>query len=220
MQFMSRVVIGGTISDVTGGKFANGAASAAFAMVVQSVAAGLGSEGNSTPNDSQLTPEEQADLAKRQSLAMDEVNAAYESGELGQGRQFPTIDGAAKEVLGILDPISQRHKVELGGFISASEDGFTYGTPIVGTQSSLPGLVNVPSSALAGFHTHPSGSRFFSIADARWVNGTNGTKIPLYLSGNGQFRACDVSSSSCSPTKANFFPYNSRNPGLQGRVVP
>ena len=36
--FMSRVVVGGTISKATGGKFANGAATAAFAAIVSSVA--------------------------------------------------------------------------------------------------------------------------------------------------------------------------------------
>ena len=37
MQFMSRVVVGGTLSEATGGKFANGAASAAFARMVQQI---------------------------------------------------------------------------------------------------------------------------------------------------------------------------------------
>ena len=213
-EVVAGAAIGGTASELTGGKFANGAAYAAFASIVSSAAS------RAAPSDSQLTPEQQADLAKRQGLAMDEVKAAYESGDLGEGRQFSTIDDAAKEVLGVLDPISQIHKVELGGFISASGDGFAYGTPIVGTQGSLPGLVNVPSGALAGFHTHPSGSRSFSLNDARWVNGKNGTGIPLYLSGKGQVRVCGVSSYSCSLTKARFFPYDSNNPGLQGRVVP
>lgn len=212
--FVRSSILGGTASEITGGKFANGASTAAFSYAMSWAA------NRAAPGDSQLTPEEQADLAKRQGLAMDEVKSAYESGALGEGRQFSTIDGAAKEVLGVLDPISQKHKVELGGFISASGDGFTYGTPIVGTQNSLPGLVNVPRGALAGFHTHPSGSRFFSIADTQWVNGTNGTKIPLYMSAHGQVRACEVSSFSCSPTKASFFRYDSRNPGLQGRIVP
>ena len=38
IQFMARVVVGGTLSEATGGKFANGAASAAFAWMVQLLA--------------------------------------------------------------------------------------------------------------------------------------------------------------------------------------
>lgn len=187
---------------------------AAFAAIVTSAAQ------RATPSDSNLTPEQQADLAKRQGLAMDEVNAAYESGALGENRQFSSMDAAAKEVLGVIDPISQTHGFELGGFISAAGDGLTYGRPFVGTNGSMPGMVNVPVGALAGYHTHPSGSRYFSTGDAKWVNGRNGTGIPLYMSARGQIRMCGVSSFSCSPTKASFFPYNSHNPGLQGTIVP
>ena len=181
--------VGGTISAAVGGKFANGARTAAFAHLFNAERA-----------------------RKRATSAESEVKAAYESGALGEGRQFATIDEAAKEVLGVLDPISRTHGVELGGFISASGDGYTYGFPIVGTQDNLPGLVNVPSGALAGFHTHPTGQRYFSHNDIRWVKGKNGTGIPLYLSGKGQVRACEVSSFSCSLTKGKFFPYDSNNP--------
>ncbi|MDE0156322.1 MAG: hypothetical protein OXI88_21090, partial [Gammaproteobacteria bacterium] len=198
--------------------FANGAVSAAFFSLVSSAAQAARLNGqNITPNDPILTPEQKADLAKRQGLAVDDINAAYESGALADGRGFKTIDDASIEVLGVLDPISQRHQVEIGGFIFPSGEEYVYGRPMVGTGSSIPGLVNVPDSAVAGFHTHPSGVRQFSINDVRWVKQTG---RPLYLSGNGQVRACDVSGFSCSLFKANTFPHTSWNPGLQGRVIP
>lgn len=216
-QIISRAlvsgVIAGTVSEATGGKFANGAVTAAFSSVVNSLAQ------RAAPSDSGLTSEQKADLAKRQGLAMDEVKKAYESGALGENRQFSSTDAAAKEVLSVIDSISQANGVELGGFISPSGEGFTYGRPFVGDNSSMPGMVNVPVGAVAGYHTHPSGSRFFSPGDTRWVNGANGARIPLYMSARGQIRVCGVSSSACSPTKSMFFPYNSSNPALQGRVV-
>ena len=215
---MVSAVTAGTVSEITGGKFANGAMTAAFFSLVSSAAQAARLNGrNSSPNDPILTPEQRADLAKRQGLAVDDINAAYESGALGDGRGFNTIDEASKEVLGVLDPISRRHQVEIGGFIFPSVEDYVYGRPIIGTGSSIPGLVNVPDSAVAGFHTHPSGARYFSIRDVRWVKQTG---IPLYLSGNDQVRACDVSGFSCSLFKANTFPQTSWNPGLQGRIIP
>ena len=41
-QFLANITLGGTISKMTGGKFANGAQGAAFAMVVQAVGVGMG----------------------------------------------------------------------------------------------------------------------------------------------------------------------------------
>ena len=153
-------VTAGTVSEITGGKFANGAVTAAFLSLVSSAAQAARLNGrNSSPNDPILTPEQRADLAKRQGLAVDDINSAYESGALGDGRGFNTIDEASKEVLGVIDPISRRHQVEIGGFIFPSGEEYVYGRPIVGTGSSIPGLVNVPDSAVAGFHTHPSGAR-------------------------------------------------------------
>lgn len=193
---------------------------AAIGYGIKRIMSAVAAPASATPSDSNHAPEQEADLTKRQALAMDEINAAYESGALGENRQFSSMDAAAKEVLGVIDPISKAHGVELGGFISAAGDGFTYGRPFAGTNGSMRSMVNVPAGALAGYHTHPSGSQYFSTGDAGWVNGRNGTGIPLYMSARGQIRVCGVSSFSCSPTKANFFPYDSHNPGLQGTIVP
>jgi len=209
-EFLASSIAGGTISEVTGGKFANGAVSAGLAYVVASAA-------RSVPRDPASIS--RSGLAKRQNLAMTEVALAFESGALDSNRLFNTTDAAAKEALSVLGPISETHQVELGGFISGANGRYSYGEIFVGTNTSLPALVNVPPDAAAGFHTHPGGTWYFSLNDTRWVNGRNGTGIPLYVWGGGQIRVCGVNSPVCHPGLASGLPQDEFNPALHGRVV-
>jgi hypothetical protein len=175
---------------------------------------------SSVPHDPESKPGDVGDLAVRQKFAIGEINDAFDSGALGSSRAFDTIDAAAKEALTVIDPISRRHHVELGGFISGVEGGYSYGRIFVGTSGSLPALMNVPGGSAAGFHTHPSGARYFSINDAKWVNGPTGTRKPLYLIGNGQVKVCGVSSLSCNPIHAEWTgPYDPYNRALQGAII-
>ncbi len=210
-KFLASALAGGTISQITGGKFANGAVSAGLAYVVAAAGA------RSIPRNPDSASN--TDLARRQELALAEVAQKFESGALDTSRAFDTANAAAKEALSVLGPISETHQVELGGFISGSKGSYSYGQIFVGTDNSLPALVNVPHSAVAGFHTHPDGAWYFSLSDARWVNGSNGTGIPLYVWGGGQTRICGVSSPVCHPGLARGQSENRYNPALQGRVV-
>jgi len=201
LRVASAAALGGAVSEVTGGKFANGAVTGAFSRAF---------------NDESID-----DLLKRQEAARAEVDAAYESGDLSRENSFASRDEAAKAVLSVIEPISVRHRVELGGYIARTGDSFSYLYPHTGTESTLPYLSKVPRPivAVAGYHTHPSGTAVFGFKDADWVNGPNGVRKPLYVIGGGQVRVCEVGSASCSVEVAVRFSYDERNRGLQGRVV-
>lgn len=206
--------VGGTGSDQTGWKFANGAMSAGLAYVVAAA-----SSSSSAPHDPESALEDIGDLVADQRLAMAEVNEAFNSGALNTNRTFGTLDAAAKEVLSVIGPISSRHNVELSGFISIAEGGFFYGQIYTGTRGSSPALQNVPLGAVGGFHTHPSNVAYFSLGDTQWVNGTHGTRIPLYVIGGGQIRTCGVSSATCNPISALGAAIDENNRGVRGRVI-
>jgi len=77
-----------------------------------------------------------------------------------------------------------------------------------------------PRGVVAGYHTHPSGTQYFSFSDADWVNDRRvGTRMPLYMSGNDQISVCEVRSASCSTQIALHFNYDQNNRGLQGRIA-
>ncbi len=164
---------------------------------------------------------EGAALQRDQEAAAAEVQAAYDSGTLRADNWFESKDEAAIAVLDVLEDITARHQVELGGFIIESGDGFSYGRPRVGNRRTVPYLSETPRprGAVAGYHTHPSGSPVFGIPDARWVNDPDGTRLPLYVIGRGQVRVCGVGSPRCDAGVAVQFPMDERNRGLQGRIV-
>ena len=122
--------------------------------------------------------------------------------------------------MGVLEPIGAEHGVELGGFILPTDAGFTYGEILIGGNSRIHALTNVPNGAVGAFHTHPKGISSFSYADASYVRGRNGTKIPLYAIGSGQVRVCETSGLSCNPALAGIIGgAAANNRYLQGRVV-
>jgi len=200
LRVASAAALGGAVSEVTGGKFANGAVTGAFSRAF---------------NDESID-----DLLKRQEAARAEVDAAYESGDLSRENSFASRDEAAKAVLSVIEPISVRHRVELGGYIFKSDGRFSYAYPHVGRNGSIDlNLVPEPDGAVAGYHSHPNGARYFSYGDVNWVNGTNGSEMPLYLIGRGQVRVCGVGSAFCDSHVARHFDYSKHNRGLRGQIV-
>ena len=200
IRTLIRTVVGGTISKLTGGKFANGAAFAAFASIV--------SEGASTLSRPGATPESKLPLSQRQAGAQTEISALTTDGTLNTGKVFTgenAVGDAATEVLNAVHPISEKYNLEIGGGIVESGDGYSYTTPFPGKNGS----VNLsPNGIVAGYHTHPGGdymSQLFSNqhnsrgpGDAGWST-TYGK--PLYMShsygGGTSLRLCNGGYPTC-----------------------
>lgn len=198
-QFFVGMVTGGTISVMAGGKFANGAYSVAFAAAVQ-----VGVKQLSELNDRAPTPEQTEDLAKRKAAAEAELAKAYESGALSRSARFGSEGAAADAVLGVIQPISEKYGVEIGGFIGQDKKGYYYG---MGWDVGGDHGINLgwgPNGSLASYHTHPSGSPMFSLGDTNWVNQTGKS---TYVKTGAVTFGCHWGSASCNPAGAARF-YN------------
>lgn len=201
--FVTSAVLGGVATEVTGGKFKNGAASAAFMYAVSAGVRSvdkLNSGGGSVASD--------APLSERQAAARKELEALSTDGTLNTEKVFTgdnALDSAAKEVLGAVHPVSERYKVEIGGQLVANGDGYSYGMPTVGDNGSV-AISGI--GAAGGYHTHPGGYgyRHFSNshsnngrpADVGWVKKWS---VPLYMSHMGQDGA-SISDRACMPNSA------------------
>ena len=145
-------VTAGTVSEITGGKFANGALTAAFAYTLSSaVHRVLGSTMVSAgPGDGVVEPDPDAFQA--------ELDKLVKRGILNGERTFSSVDDAALEVLNTAAPLSQKYGLEVSGNIySNSSGGYRYTIPVIGgagTASLNPDYI--------GYHTHPSGKLLFS----------------------------------------------------------
>ena len=174
-------------------------------------------------------------LSARQAAARQEINNAVKNGSLDPNKVFTgegNIDAAAKEVLTVSHPISEKYDVELGGRIVPNGNGVSYEIPTVGDAG---GVYIDPTGAVAGYHTHPGGSdyNFFSNryttpdgspGDAGWVSGH---RIPLYMSNydgsNINFFVCNGGGRCMTSFNPRMFspsiPQSMRHRGLSGKVV-
>jgi hypothetical protein len=209
-KVLTAAVVGGTISKLTGGKFANGAISAAFVAAVNTKW-GAGDSPNK-PNSSGDSGEP--------NQARGAIEKAYEDGTLTRGKTFKTADAAASEVLGVINDLSVDIGIELGGYITSGSDGYSYGEILVGETGSLNALANnsfLPRDAVAGFHTHPKGTNFFSAGDVGWVIDPS-RRMPLYLSGSNGVRVCPVVS--CGSLGNRMLQMNDGNHYIGKRPIP
>ena len=186
-------VAGGAAAELGGGKFENGAVSAAFAHL-------FGNENK------------EAEIRR-------DIHGRYKKGEDGKApldatRRFDSRSEAATEVLKELQGISVEHDVELGGYIYEKVDYrgdsyFGYHGPdkiLIGAARALD-ITDTPplKGDVAIFHTHPSGSPYFSQND--WeVAQTH--KRPVYAigkdrKGSAMVRRCDWMGDYCGNPNAS-----------------
>ena len=111
-QFLAKITLGGTISKMTGGKFANGAQGAAFAMVVQHIGTGLN---NSQSSISAPTP----DIDTTMTSSMPEGGAmVYESGggNYSKSAQQAPSDAVMPRIVNEVVVIGQRPSTARNGY--------------------------------------------------------------------------------------------------------
>ncbi len=188
---LARVVVGGTLSEVTGGKFANGGATAAFAAVVSATA-------SADQNDGTVSAGEGSDTEANRKAFQKELDALRTDGTLSSTRTFESADAAATEVLDATAPLSKKYGLEIAGSIWKGKNGYSYTFPVIGGEGSAS-----LTTAYIGYHTHPSGSLMFSNqfrnyshsggGDAGWVAKSGKS---LYL---GVQTSSGVSIGVCSP---------------------
>lgn len=193
-------IVGGTISKATGGKFANGAYSAAFASALREAQASASRTGVGSSSEAET------DATKQNREAFEaRIKELVNDGTIDPKKTFLTMDLAAKEILGVLSPLYEQYGLEAGGYIVKNGKLFSYTSPIVGGARHLD--LN-PHYGVAGYHTHPPGSWAFSneinnpgsrYNDVNWVRTAN---KPLYMgfqrSGATIFSVCEVNAANCS----------------------
>ena len=174
-------VAGGAAAELGGGKFENGAVSAAFAHL-------FGNENK------------EAEVRR-------DIRGRYKKGEDGKApldetRRFYKRDKAAAQLLKELRGVALEHEVELGGYIYETKDGrFAYPGPdkiSIGTARAvnitLHPLDQLPEASehVAFLHTHPDDplSLYFSRRDQIT---TQEFEKPMYLIGDGgEVRICQL----------------------------
>jgi len=212
---LAQALVGGAISEATGGKFANGAATAALAATLSEVTTTAPSEPG-FPTDEHMTPEERIALERDQKLAAKAIALRIESGDLNPYKIFDSPEAAAKHVLAVVAPISEKYHVEIAGEIRRTRSGYRYTKPRPQLRGSAPELVQTPRGRDA-YHTHPNGARQFSSNDALWVQNREST---LFVRGGGRTSACTFGSRRCDFAAADEFGEDtSYNPHLLGTRV-
>jgi len=211
-------LVGGISSELQGGDFLSGFASAGFAqfvggsrfmqtmdktgqaisrIIVGGVSAELG--GGKFKNGAVTAAMAYAfnDLAHKA-----ELEAKLKL--LANDDRFKTADLAAKDVLNATAPLSAKYGLEIGGNILRDSRGYYYSEPIVGTIDTV--IIN---GANIGYHTHVNGNIKFSNNstmdspgdgnDALWVQ-TNKKSLYLGTTSNGQttIRVCNPGNCSVS----------------------
>ena len=171
-------VTAGTVSEITGGKFANAAFSAAFVALVSSAVQRAASARVSAGAAAE------ASAADREALQA-ELDSLVKQGVLSRERVFPSEDAAALEVLNAAAPLSKQYGLEVGGSIFQNLDGgYSYTIPVIGGPETV--SLNIDYT---GYHTHPSGKLLFSnqfrnysgnpiTTDMAWIN-TSGQALYL-----------------------------------------
>ena len=193
---------GGAAAELGGGKFGNGAVSAAFAHLFN--------------NESGAKQDKEAEIRR-------DIRGRYEKDEHGNSpldatRRFDSRNEAATEALKELQGISVEHDVELGGYIrhiqGTDADGYAYPGPDdikIGTSRALylgdpvkddRGHVKVNDVAI--FHTHPGGTLYFSPDDKRLADHY---EMPVYLIGEGGvvLRCNPAPAANCGGTETELF---------------
>lgn len=182
--FAAATIVGGTMTEMTGGKFANGAATAAFSYAMSWAAQKYGIGGVSQTGDTDETgrtkEQEQLDRLKFES----EIAQLRKDGKLCVDcAVYNSPDDAAKAVLNQTSGLSEQYQLEVSGSIYKQGDKWAYSVPKVGGYGSAP-----LTTDMIGYHTHPDGSLAFSnrwnshggsgSGDAGWVAKSQKT---LYL---------------------------------------
>lgn len=167
------------LSDVLGGNFSHGFWSAGFAAALRANWRGATEASSTAGNKVALN-----DVEKMQ-VEIDELLA---NKTLNTDKIFYNPDEAAKEVLNITAPISEKYGLKVGGnIIRIRKDRYSYTKPIIGGQGS----VSVPTHNI-GYHTHPGGPLIFSNRTNNFSQNINGgdptwisvAKQPLYVGVN------------------------------------
>jgi len=156
---IAQIVVAGGISEATGGKFANGAAYAAFSMAVEGVAGKVDRDHvkGHAPKDGTKIPNDE--LAAALEVAYE---AVYE--EVYGGSGFLTEDEAAWYLHDKLYEISVEHGIEFGARIYRTESGGRWhiSRPYSQGVSNRIWHIDPPQGALGGiagaWHSHPSGN--------------------------------------------------------------
>ncbi|WKD50396.1 FG-GAP-like repeat-containing protein [Microbulbifer spongiae] len=171
-------VVGGTSTKITGGKFANGAATGAFVSILQT---GVKAAVDST-NEVTNRKFDAEDLTKRQAVAEELVEELYKEKILRVDQRFKKLDALVDYLAPHMNGITRKTGLEVGGWIYRDAGGLGYTRPIVGFERPLGpayggGFISsvylgekadviLPKGGTltATWHTHPSNSTF-SISD-------------------------------------------------------
>lgn len=166
------------------------------------------------------TAPEDWSLENAQHQARQALQTLIIDGVLDLTRAYDNEASAMTYVLPLIGAISDATGVELGGYIERVGQQLVVRQIFVGLPTTVPQLGGPrPHSAVAGFHTHPNGAPYFSVDDARWVHNPSllaERRIPLYVIGGGEIRACMVGHPTCNPTGALGTPEGPGNRALRG----
>jgi len=178
-RVVSSAVVGGTISKITGGKFANGAFGAAFARA-------LGEARSNTHNSTGESPEPRSLDDKEQALFDSEFAKLKKK---LNGKIFDDNDHAAKWMHDNVHPLAEKFDIEIG---AAFRETFTLDQGKFVLQAEITTQyyrnmvdINIGGNVSATWHSHGSLSSGFSPGDLAHINGTKGSKQyqMIYMSG-------------------------------------
>lgn len=186
-EHLVAAVVGGTASDLTGGKFANGAATAAFASIVSSEIETY--RENNDHGGSDLRPD-RATAEKR-------IAELEKEGVLSSDMTFGSTDEAAAYWAEHTYDITAKQHIELGTVINENPNGsFSFGKVHYGKICDN-GLhcIRINEPGEIAIHNHPSGSSVASRADRRAINygGNFAPRSGSYIvGGQRNIRSCRV----------------------------
>lgn len=155
-QGFAAAIVGGTVSEATGGKFANGAVTGAFAFAVGSIAS------RSLHDSSSLAERTDAAEIKRVAAAATrDANAAL--GDL-IGQRYETQNSAALAWSDKVSPIADKYNTEIASRFFKKGSGYAFGSAVSDgiIKSVDPGGSLLKGGLLtAGYiHTHPTAALF------------------------------------------------------------
>ena len=164
-EFIGRTVLGGTLSKISGGKFANGAAGTAFGMMVQVAAAGLNKSDQSTgaPDRRASTKKTAADLSPAELADLNGRIKAAEQRHLGtshgKGEEGTKAVALALHQDKVLTSINDDFGLEPWGVVGEGNNtikAIGVGNSLNTGQASLDALSNHAGHTI--WHRHPSGN--------------------------------------------------------------
>lgn len=158
LRIIASAVIGGTVSKITGGKFANGAVSAAFAASIAEAGnkAFNSREGEHEPVLADLTDEQKADINSR--LAVINEKAGTRVGDDGLG--------VAKWLDNATASLREDYVIEFGANILSVDGGAGFTAVTTEFYTNAIGIPYI-EGALARWHNHPGGT---SVSGADFMN--------------------------------------------------